>query len=82
MQVAVAAAAAAAAVADEDGVQWWQRGGAFNGGGSVRRQRQWGLRIGNDMNLRKSAMWSKMASELEDITRISELNLHTPSSGC
>ena len=23
-------------------------GGAFNGGGSVRQQRRWGLRIGND----------------------------------
>ena len=25
-----------------------EEGGVFNGGGSVRRQRQWGLRIGND----------------------------------
>ena len=40
MQVAVAVAA----VDDEDGVQWW----AFNGGGSVRRQQRWGLRIGDD----------------------------------
>ena len=46
------------------------------------RRRQWGLKIGDDMDLRKLAMWSKRASELEDITRISEHNLHTPSSGC
>ena len=32
--------------------------------------------------VRKSAMWSKRVSELEDISRISEQNLHTPLSGC
>ena len=46
--VAAVAVAAVAAVDDEDSVQWWQRGGAFNGGGSVRLRRRWGLRIGND----------------------------------
>jgi len=35
-----------------------------------------------EMNSRKLAMWSKRVSELEDISRISELNLHTPLSGC
>jgi len=39
--------AAAVAVDDEDGVHWW-RGGAFNGGGSIRQRRRWGLRIGDD----------------------------------
>ena len=27
-------------------------------------------------------MWSKRASELEDMGRISDLNWHTPLSGC
>ena len=44
-----ATAAAVAAVDDEDGIQWrWTMKMAFNGGGSVRRQRRYGLQIGND----------------------------------
>ena len=39
-------------------------------------QNDWAL----EMNLRKLAMVQR-ASELEDIKRISKLNLHTPSSG-
>jgi hypothetical protein len=35
-----------------------------------------------EMNFRRSAMWSKRASELEDISRISEPNWHSPLSGC
>ena len=46
--VAIAAVATVAAVDNEDGIQWWwAMKMAFNGSGSVQRQRWWGLRISN-----------------------------------
>ena len=39
-----------------------------------------GQRLCDQENLRYSAMWSKMDSELLDVARICRLNWHTPSS--
>ena len=76
MRVTAAVAVAVAAVAavnNEDGVQWWQRGGAFNGGGSVRRQRRWGLRIGKDKVMMEICIsggrWRRRASAFDSSDR-------------
>ena len=65
-----AAAAAVAAVDDEDGIQWrWTMKMTFNGSGSVRRRRWYGLQIGNDeatMEINISGGgWQRRASALD-----------------